>query len=319
MFGLAMVLFAALALAAPALGAPTLQPAVTVTGNVVRLGDLFADAGAKADDTVAVAPRPGTRVTYNADWLAATAHEHGLDWRPSSPFDLATVVRASRTVAIDDIAKQMLAEIGARQPIDDAELQLDNPGLRLEIAADAPDAIAIDGLTIDQRSGRVSAFVSAPACDSTAVRQRVAGRLVYRIEVPVLNHPAAAAAVIAAGDLGLVKLRRDRLAQNVATDATELIGKALRRPLPAGEPLRLDDVQVPTLVHKGELVTIVLTTPTMQLTAQGKALEDGAAGTLVRVANTKSNRIIDAAVAGTGIVAVTVLGAPAAPALTAAR
>jgi flagella basal body P-ring formation protein FlgA len=319
MVRLAIFLFGALAFAVPALAAPTLQPAVTVTGGVVRLGDLFADAGPKADDTVAVAPRPGTRVTYNADWLAATAHEHGLDWQPSSPFDLATVVRASRTVSIDDIAKQMLAEIGTRQPIGDAELQLDNPGLRLVIAADAPDAIAIDGLAIDQRTGRVSAFVSAPAGDPAAVRQRIAGRLVYRIDVPVLNHPAAAGAIIAAGDLDLVKLRRDRLAQNVATDATELVGKTLRRPLPAGEAVRLDDVLVPLLVHKGELVTIVLTTPSMQLTAQGKALDDGAAGALVRIANTKSNRIIDAAVAGAGIVAVTVPGVPAAPALTAAR
>lgn len=312
-------LLAALALAAPALGAPTLRPAITVAGGMVRLGDLFADAGARANDAVAAAPLLGTRVTYNADWLAAMAHEHGLDWTPSSPFDLATVERASRTVTIDDISRQMLTEIGTRQPIGDAELQIDNPGLRLVVAADAPDTIAIDGLTVDQRSGRVSAFVSAPAGDPAAARQRIAGRLIYRIDVPVLNHPAAMGAVIAAGDLDLVKLRRDRIAPDIATDASELVGKSLRRPLPAGEPLRLKDVLVPALVHKGDLVTIVLATASLQLTAQGKVLEDGAAGALVRVENAKSNRVIDAAVTGVGTVAASMPGAPAAPALTAAR
>ncbi len=51
-------------------------------------------------------------------------------------------------------------------------------------------------------------------------------------------------------------------------------------------------------MHRGDLVTVVLETPSLQLTAQGKALEDGAKNALVRVENTKSNRVIDAAVAG---------------------
>ena len=36
---------------------------------IVHLGDLFADAGSRADDPVAPAPPPGTRITYGADWL----------------------------------------------------------------------------------------------------------------------------------------------------------------------------------------------------------------------------------------------------------
>ena len=39
--------------------------------------------------------------------------------------------------------------------------------------------------------------------------------------------------------------------------------------------------------------------------AQGKALEDGGMGAAIRIANTKSNRVIDATVAGPNLVAVT--------------
>ncbi len=65
----------------------------------------------------------------------------------------------------------------------------------------------------------------------------------------------------------------------------------------------------PLLVHRGDLVTIVFRTDNLELTAQGNALEDGAAGALVRIENTKSNRVIDAAVTGQDMVMVQSLGA----------
>ena len=314
-FLLAAMLFAA----STAFGAPMLRPAVTVDGPVIRLGDLFSDAGALAADPVAAAPAAGMRMTFTSDWLAAMAREHRLAWTPSSAYDQAIVERASRTIGADRIARELLGEIGARQRVEDAELQLDNPGLRLVVAADAPDVVAIDGLAIDQRSGRVSAFVSAPAGDPAAMRQRVTARLVYHAELPVLNRALAPGVAIASGDLDVVKVRRDRIGADVATEAVQLIGKTPRRSLRAGEPVRLADVQLPILVHKGDLVTIVLDTGSLQLTAQGKALDDGAKDMLVRVENTKSSRIVDATVSGPGTVAVNRPGGAESPARTASR
>jgi flagella basal body P-ring formation protein FlgA len=73
------------------------------------------------------------------------------------------------------------------------------------------------------------------------------------------------------------------------------------------------------LVHKGDLVTIVLETPSLQLTAQGKALDDGARGALVRIENTKSSRIVDASVTAAGTVAVVLPGGAMASPRTASR
>jgi flagella basal body P-ring formation protein FlgA len=304
-----IVLAAALA-AAPALG-QTLRPAVTASGSVLHLGDLFADAGDRAEDAVAAAPPAGMRITYGSDWLAAVAREHHLPWTPSSSYDQVTIERASRTIGSDTIAQQLMDEIAAREPVADAELELDNPSLHLVVPADAPASIAIDGLTIDRRSGRVSAVVSAPPGDPAAARQRITGRLVFHVEVPVLNRAVAAGAAIAADDLVNVKVRRDRLTADVASDPQQIIGKSPRRPLAIGVPLRLGDLERPILVHKGELVTILLATENLQLTAQGKALEDGAKDALVHIANTKSNRVVDATVVAAGTVGVTMQGGPA--------
>jgi flagella basal body P-ring formation protein FlgA len=215
------------------------------------------------------------------------------------------IVRASRDIDSDAIAQQMMTEITARQPAADAELVLDNPALILAVPADAPDAIAVDGLTIDRRSGRVSAIVSAPAGDPAAVRQRVTGRLVFHVLVPTLNRAIAPGAIIGADDVANLTVRRDRLATDTVSDSEQLIGKTPRRTIAAGVPVRLGDLERPVLVHKGELVTILLQTANLQLTAQGKALDDGTMNALVHIANASSNRVIDATVVAVSTVSVT--------------
>ncbi len=303
-------LFGTALLAAPAAAAPMPRPDVTVSGPTIRLGDLFSDAGPHAGDAVAVAPAAGLRVTYNADWLAAVAREHDLDWSPASPFDQVTVERASRLLGTAAITRQILAALAKRQPISDAELKLDAPGLRLAVPAEAPDTIAIDGLTLDPQTGWVSAFVTAPAGDPAAPRRRISGRLVYMSRIAVLDRAMAPGEVIAAADLGSLRMERDRLPPDAVTDADQLLGKTPRRPLRPDEPILGSDIQMPILVHKGDLVTILLRTPMLQLTAQAKALEDGAKGSAIRVQNSKSDRIVDAVVVDIGMV--TVAAPPAA-------
>ena len=284
--------------------APTLRASSTVADTVIRLGDLFADAGARASDVVAPPPPPGSRTIFDAAWLAATAREHELDWQPGSRLDQASVTRATRAIEADTIAARLLEEIGMRQSVASAEIQLDNPALRLLVAADAPADIAVDGLAVEPRSGRFSAVIAAPAGSVGAERQRVTGRLVRVIDLPVLGRAVAPGDTIAAADIETMRVRAERLGSDAVLDRHALIGKTPRRPLRPHEPLRIGDVQVPLLVHKGDLVTIVLETPTMRLTAQGKALADGARGAMLQVANTKSNRLIDARVTGANVVAV---------------
>ena len=68
--------------------------------------------------------------------------------------------------------------------------------------------------------------------------------------------------------------------------------------------VRTTDLQTPVVVGKNSLVTIRLETNRMQLSVQGRALEDGAAGDVVRVMNTKSNSVVNAVVVDTGSVVV---------------
>jgi flagellar basal body P-ring formation protein FlgA len=282
--------------------AVTLNPSVTVAGGVVHLGDLFSNAGTDAREAVAGAPPLGMRATYSAAWLGALAREHHLAWTPASDFDQATVIRASRYIDGDAIAHRLLDAMAPAVGAGDAEVRLDNPALRLLVPAEANDDVAVDGLNLDKRSGRFTAFLSAPPDAADPQRLRVSGRLVVDVTVAVPNRAVAMNEILTAKDIERIKLPRERLALDTITDPSELIGKSAVHVLRADQPLRAGDVQEPVLVHKGDLVTIELRTPNMELSAQGKALEDGAAGASIRVTNTRSNRAIDVTVTGPGLV-----------------
>jgi len=285
--------------------------AVTVDAPVIRLGDLFDDAGDRAEIAVAPSPAPGGRAVFDAVWLANVAAAQKLAWRPATRADQVAVERAARIVTADMIAARIAAELHGRRAVAaDARLELDNPSLRLyapgsDAAGSSPSAapdIAIQDLSYDARSGRVAALVAVGGSGEGAVR--VGGRLLRMVEIPVLARIIAPGETIAARDIERISVRADRINQAFVGDASDLVGKTPRRAIRPNEPVRVADIQTPIAVHKGELVTIVLETPSMRLTAQGKAVEDGAQGAPIRVSNTKSGRVIEAVVSGPGIVAI---------------
>jgi flagella basal body P-ring formation protein FlgA len=186
----------------------------------------------------------------------------------------------------------------------EVSLVLDNPALRLELPLDAEPTLALAGLAHDPASGRFTAHLQAPAGAAPLARVTVTGRAVRMAEVPVLRRRALPGEIITSADIEWLHQRSDRLAGNVVLDAHRLIGKSPRRPIRAGEAIRAGNLREPVLVPRKSLVILRLETDRMVLTAQGRALEDGASGQVIRVMNTKSNAVINGVVVQAGTVQV---------------
>jgi flagella basal body P-ring formation protein FlgA len=92
--------------------------------------------------------------------------------------------------------------------------------------------------------------------------------------------------------------------RDVVTNPRLLIGQEPRYQLRAGAPIRTVEVQKPVVVGKSSSVTIILRSKFMTLTAQGRALEDGSVGDVIRVTNVQSKQTVDAKVEGPGQVSV---------------
>ncbi len=289
-----------------------LRAAVTVGDDLVRLGDLFAGAGDKAAVGVGRAPAPGRRVVFNAHLLYRIAQAHGLDWRPLSINDHVVVERESIVIDGEEIERHILeALVDKGVDPERVAIELNNPGLRLHLAVGANPKVAVDVVAHDSRSGRFTAVVVAPSDDPAAPPVRVSGRLHDVTEVPVLADRVMRGAVIGADDVLWLRLRTDRLPANTVLDADGLIGQTPKRTLRAGQPVRVSEVRRPIVVPKGGLVTLILTSSGMQLTARGRALEDGGEGDAIRVANVQSHTLVEGVVTGVGRVTIPLFGAHA--------
>jgi flagella basal body P-ring formation protein FlgA len=286
-----------------------LKKSVVIEGAVLRLGDLFEGLAEAADTAIARAPAPGRRVELDARWLAAVATGYGIDWRPASALDSVVVRRASQVIDSARIEAALRDALAERGVTGDLSIVLDNPALSLNLPLDAAPSLGFAGLAHDPASGRFTAHLMAPAGTAPLARATVTGRVVRMVEVPVLRRRAMPGEVIARGDIDWQRRRADRLAGNLVLDPGRLVGKSPRRAIRAGEAVRAGDLREPVLVPRKSLVILRLETDRMVLTAQGRALEEGAGGQVIRVMNTKSNTVVNGVVVAAGTVRVLPAGA----------
>jgi len=144
----------------------------------------------------------------------------------------------------------------------------------------------------------------APAEGTPLARATISGRAVEMTDIPVLGRRLEPGEVIAHNDVEWISVRADRVGRNTISDPERLLGKSPRRPIRAGEAVLSADLREPVLVEKNSIVTIRLQHPRMELTAQGRALDQGSAGDTIRVMNTKSKTVVNAEVAESGDVMV---------------
>lgn len=286
-----------------------LNEMVDVRGPLVRLGDIFRNAGERADQVVAYAPPPGKQVTFDAFWLQRVARSYRVDWRPMSRLDRAVVRRDSRIVNQGEIADRLRLALMDQEGVDEMiEVALTTRDLRLYVPAESAGSLDIRDLAYDPRTRRFSATLLAPAGDPRATVIAVQGRVHPVIEVPVLANRIQADGVIGENDIAYVQVRQDRINHNIVVEPENLIGMAPKRAVQPGRAIRSSDLKRPVLVEKGSLVLMSLDRPGMSLNARGKALDTGGDGDTVRIVNLQSKAVVEARVTGPGRVAVAPLG-----------
>ena len=293
------LLLAAVVLPWPATAA-SLRPFVSLDAPVVRLSDLFADAG--ADRVLGPAPAPGQRIVVEAPQLAAIAKQFGVDWRPGSPADRATLERAAHALSPTEVEALLRPALLAAGAPASGDLQL--PAFVPPLVPPHGGETRIAQLDYDASSGRFAAVLSTVSGDMPPALARVSGVVVDTTEVAVTTRRVLAGEPIGAGDLRVVRVRTASLRAEVARDPAQVTGLASRRVLPPGEPIVLAELQKAVVVPKGALVTMALDSPGISLTAQGIADEPGGTGDRIRVVNPASKAVVLAEVLGPGRVRV---------------
>jgi flagella basal body P-ring formation protein FlgA len=297
----------ALSLIAPAAagaaeGMPVeLNPRVEISGETVRLGDIFSGLGARGDVRLGNAPEPGRSVALSADWLDRAARHYDIDWRPG-PGSRSKVVRLSHKITGAEIAAAIRGRLEG-SGADRLTVELDHRSVVLDLPVDGPRAVDVLALDRDPGSGRFAARIAA---GEGRYREtlRVTGRAVELVEVPVTARAIERGAVITERDLVWREVAANDLRRSELTDVAAIVGQAARRRLRADDTIARTDVEAPVLVERNSLVVLRLETPRMRLSVRGRALADGAAGEIVRVRNAASKRTVAGLVQPDGSVVV---------------
>lgn len=284
----------------------TLRPASEIDAATIHLSDLFSGISAEADREIAAAPAPAKSAIYDAQALARIARTWRINWQPQSIADRAVVTRASTKITDQMISEAILVRSGGGgEAAVKREIVFDNRNIAIILPSSSSPNFVLENFEYNDVTHRFRTTVTTEASDiMPAVKVAVSGRIITTREVPILVRRLAAGTVISASDLDWITVADDRQNNDLVFNSGDVIGYELRRDTPSGQPLRSRDMAAPRMVLRGSLVTLKVASANMVLSAEGRALQDGAKGETVRVLNTHSNRTVEGTVENNGIVAV---------------
>jgi len=276
---------------------------VTLYGNELTVGDVFSDLKGQfeyADHVLAKAPRLGKTMVLSSRDLNRIAVAFDLPWRSSNNMDTTKIKLASTIITTDDINRHLEAKI--REEFSDSQYQLELSNSRRDFVfpGNIKPKIEISNFKFDEYRGAFNAVVNIYTDNKSRPTQQdiVTGKLYRVISVPVLINRAHNGDIIRAFDIDYIQVRANKVSHNTITNPEKLIGKTPRRSLSEMRPIQEGDIHEPLIVSKGDTVTIILKHNKINLTAQGRAMDNGAKGDTVRVMNASSRQIIEATVSG---------------------
>ena len=104
----------------------------------------------------------------------------------------------------------------------------------------------------------------------------------------VAAHPIRARSIISCGDISILDVNT----VGAITNVDEIIGKEARVNLYAGRAIRPSEIGSPAVIERNELVVMVYRVGLLSISAEGRVLDRGAVGELVRVMNLESRMTI---------------------------
>ncbi|HYA06746.1 MAG TPA: flagellar basal body P-ring formation chaperone FlgA [Xanthobacteraceae bacterium] len=281
--------------------APALKASATVTGEVVRIGDLVDNAGPVADVPIFRAPDLGTTGAVATDRILDAIRPHQLIGIDTRGLAEVTVTRASRAITAREISGRIAEALAGQYGFGDAHnilVNFDGDVRTLQIEPNLTGELQVVTLAYDPRTTRFDVTLGLP--QSVELRRQAArysGTAIDTIDAVAVDRPVERGEVLKASDLTVVR-RPKADGAAVLTDSGAAVGLAARRALRPGQPLAATDLMKPQIVQRNDTVTIVYQAPGVMLTLRGQAQDAGALGDTISVLNVESKRAVQAVVAG---------------------
>jgi flagellar basal body P-ring formation protein FlgA len=293
-----------LALGAAAAAAQTnarLRSAVTVAGDVVRIGDLVENAGLAANTPIFRAPDLGQTGAVPARAVVEAVRPYGLIAVDTRGLSEVSVTHASHTIVASEIERRIASELTARYNLGKAEnlkVTFDRDLRPMEVALTAGAEPSVSRVAYDVTAKRFD--LSFDLVGSSRQTWRYTGSAIETVEAVVSTRVLNRGDVIRQGDIAIERRPKGEFTSEPPAPSSEVVGLALRRSFRAGQPLRSTDLMKPEIVKKNDMVMMRYEVPGIVLTLRGQSLDNGTEGDVVNVMNVQSKRTIQGIVTSPG-------------------
>jgi flagellar basal body P-ring formation protein FlgA len=281
------------------IAAPVLRANVTVTGDVVRIGDVIDNAGVAAQIAIYRAPDLGTTGTLPTAQVLSVLRAHQVIGVEAKDIKQVSVTRLARTVEAKEIEQDVAHALEHRGGLGDAAnltLTFDRDLQDVQLDASNSGAMQLVATRFEPRSGRFDVtFEVADDSGTAATRLRFTGNAIETVEAAVLTRNVERNDILKSSDV-VIERRPKADVGGDAAGRNHSVGMQMRHPMRSGQPLRSADLVKPDLVQRDQEVTVIYQSAGLYLTTRGKALDSGAEGDLVNVLNPQTKRTLSGTV-----------------------
>lgn len=293
------------------LAQPSLRASVTVSSDIVRIGDIVENAGSAAQIAIFRAPDLGTTGSLPVAQLLTALRTHQVIGVDTRDLREVSITRSSRTLVSKEIEQQIARVLERRNGLGDAAnisvtFERDLRELQLDAAHTGDMRATI--VRFDPRNGRFDITFEIPN-DVTynPTKLRFIGTAVETVEAAVLTRAVERNEILRSSDV-VVERRPKTEIGNDLINRDRSVGMQARKQMRAGQALKAADLGKPDLVSRDQGVMLIYEAPGLYLTGRGKALDSGTEGDIVNIVNLQSKRTVQGVVTGPGQVTITAPG-----------
>ena len=299
-----------------AIATPVLRGNITISGDVVRIGDVIDNAGSAAQIAIYRAPDLGTTGSLQVAQVLTALRAHqviGVDTRDLKEI---SVTRLARTLEGKDIESQIAHALERRNGLGEAanlSLTFDRDPGDIQLDAVNTGTLQTTSARYEPRNNRFDVTLEiSNETGAAPTKLRFTGTAIETVEAAVLARNVESKEILKSSDV-LVERRPKAEVGTDPASRDRAVGMQARKQLRAGPALRVTDLAKPDLVQRDQNVTLIYETPGLYITVRGKSQDNGTEGDVVSVMNLQSKRAVSGVVTGRGQVSISVAAPRSAP------
>jgi flagella basal body P-ring formation protein FlgA len=245
------------------------------------------------------APLPGKIKTISSQHINLRLKQNDIDMDSVllHMTDLAEAERSSIVVDREKIEKIVKDYVVKNLIHADARVKIKNIQVRQDLTLPEGNIIfQVVPLKEKKLSGIINLTVLFEV--NGYYKQEVSARVDIEIlsEVVIAKRPLPRNRIISIDDIDFVEMDITELPFNILTSSEDVVGKRTKGTINSKTVLRSDLLELPPVVRRGDVVTIIAESGCLKISARGKIKKDGHVGEVLKVENLDSKKAIYAKV-----------------------